>query len=98
MKYIKILLFVFVLLLTGCSEKQYTFKVELIDAHTPDRYLTVYENGKEIVIKDLMYMDDVKIPVAINEAKVSVSIADIVNETELKVKLKNGKVVVANIE
>ena len=95
---IMILMIAFVGILTGCADKEYTFKVELIDAHTPDRYLTVYEYGKVIVIKELMYEDDVKIPVAINDTKVSVSNSDIFNQTTLKVKLKNGKVVTANLE
>lgn len=78
--------------------KTYTISVSMVDSFSPDRYLTVYENGTAITISKLMYTDGVEIKTTINGTKISVASADIVGETKFKVQLVSGKVVSATIK
>lgn len=78
--------------------KTYTISVSMVDQFSPDRYLTVYENGTAIRIAKLMYTDNVEIMATINGTKISVASADIAGETNFKVQLTSGKVVTATIK
>lgn len=82
---------------TWSSNKTYTIKIEKVDEYSPDRYLTVYENGKAIAIQGLMYTDNVAITISSNGTRNTVSSSDIAGESEFKVKLQNGSIVTAKI-
>ena len=79
------------------ESKTYTIKISKVDEYSPDRYLTVYENGSAITIKKLMYTDNVEVESSINGTKVTVAYADIVGETSFKVQLTNNSIVTANV-
>ena len=79
------------------ESKTYTIKISKVDEYSPDRYLTVYENGSAITIKKLMYTDNVEVESSINGTKVTVAYADIVGETSFKVQLTNNIIVNANV-
>ena len=77
--------------------KTYTISISQVDAYSPDRYLTVYENGKAITVSKIMYTDGVEVMSTINGTKISVAYADIVGENTFKVKLTNGSTVTAKV-
>lgn len=79
------------------EKKEYTITVSMVDAYSPDRYLTVKENGTAITVSKLMYTDGTEVACAINGTKISVALADITGETSFKVKLTNGTVVTAKV-
>lgn len=73
----------------------YVVKVYIIDKNSPDRLLKVYKNDKEIEFDSIYYLDNVLI---CNSTNPAVAKSAIKNEKELKVKLKNKKIVKAKIE
>jgi len=77
------------------KEANYIVKVGLVDDKSPDRTLTVLRNGKEIEFKEIHYMDDMYL---CNEKNSVVFFGDLKGETELKVILKNNKIVIAKID
>ncbi len=73
----------------------YVVKVYIIDKNSPDRLLKVYKNGKEIEFDSIYYLDNVLICHSTNPAVAKSAIKD---EKELKIKLKNQKIIKAKIE
>ena len=85
-----------VLVLNKSDENaSYTVKMSLVDDQSPARFLTVYKNGKKIDFKEVRYMDDVLLCRGTNP---TIHFTELDEETELKVVLKNDKVVIAKIE
>lgn len=78
--------------------KTYTIGITKVDEYSPDRYLTVYENGTAIKVSKLMYTDGVQVQAAANGNKLSVAYSDIVGEASFKVQLANGSVVTAKVK
>lgn len=78
--------------------KTYTIGITKVDEYSPDRYLTVYENGTAIKVSKLMYTDGVQVQAAANGNKLSVAYSDIVGETSFKVQLANGSMVTAKVK
>ncbi|MBR5227402.1 MAG: InlB B-repeat-containing protein, partial [Clostridia bacterium] len=81
------------------KQKTYTISISFVDAmgSSPDRYLTVYENGSPITVSGLMYTDGVSVPVAINGTRITASNSDISGERTFKVRLSSGTVVTATV-
>ena len=77
--------------------KTYTATIETVDPYSPDRYITIKENGVAIKIAKLMYTDNVEIICAINGTKISVAYADINGESSFKVQLLDGSIVTAKV-
>lgn len=77
--------------------KTYTATIETVDPYSPDRYITIKENGVAIKIAKLMYTDNVEIICAINGTKISVAYADINGESAFKVQLLDGSIVTAKV-
>ena len=86
-----LLLVVLILVLT---KPTYTIKVEKVDDFSPDRRLIVYKNDKKIEFEEIQYTDKTYLCSGKNP---SVSYSDIMNETELIVKIKANKQVIAKI-
>ena len=85
-----------VLVLNKSDENaSYTVKMSLVDDQSPARFLTVYKNDKKIDFKEVRYMDDVLLCRGTNP---TIHFTELDEETELKVVLKNDKVVIAKIE
>lgn len=78
--------------------KTYTISVSLVDTYSPDRYLTVKENGNPIKISKLMYIDNTEINFGSDGNKISVAYVDIMGETEFKIQLSSGSIVIAKVE
>ena len=75
--------------------KTYKIKATRADNYSPDSILTVYEDGKEIEVKEIKYTDGVHL---CDGTKLVVATNDIKGETKLIVVLLNDKEVKATIE
>lgn len=82
----------------GSNYKNYTIMVSSEDDESEDCYLTIYENGFAISIKNITYDDGEKISASIKGNKIKVKKADIEGETYFKVTLKTGETVTAEIK
>jgi len=75
--------------------KNYTIKVSMVDSYSPDRILSVYENGSKIGFKSISYTDGTYLCSGSNS---TVSVGDITGETRFKVILNDGTEVTATVE
>lgn len=82
----------------GSNYKNYTIMVNVVDNESDECYLTIYENGYAIDIKNITYYDGVKFSASIKGNKVTVKRSDIEDEKYFKVTLKTGEVVTAEIK
>ena len=70
------------------SKINYTIKVSLVDDHSPDRVLTVYNDKNEkIDVKKIVYLDGTLL---CNGYNTTVHFGDIENEEEFKIILKDN--------
>lgn len=44
-------------LVASWTQKTYTIRISIIDEYSPDRVLTVYENGSQISVRSINYLD-----------------------------------------
>ena len=76
-------------------KNNYVVEIEMVDNKSPDRVLKVLKNDKEIEFDSIYYLDDIYICSSENP---TVGKTAIKNIDKLKIKLKNGKTVVAVIK
>jgi len=67
----------------------------MVDSYSPDRILSVYENGSKIGFKSISYTDGTYLCSGSNS---TVSVGDITGETRFKVILNDGTEVTATVE
>ena len=72
------------------AENSYTIKATPVDQFSPDRILSVYENGNIVTIKKIMYSDGLLLCDGTNP---TVSMGDITGEVNFKVELIDGRIV-----
>jgi len=77
------------------KQNNYTFSVSKIDDYSPDRVLTVYENGNKISVKSIKYTDGVTL---CDGSNTTVYYGDIDGETQLLIVLNSGIEVKATIK
>ncbi len=79
------------------NDKKATYKivVSVIEKNSPDRELSVFKNQKEINFDTIYYLDDVLLCKGVNP---TINKNDVKNGEELKIKLKNKKIVRAIVE
>ena len=73
----------------------YLIKVSIVDVKSPDRILTLYKDNKKVEFDSIYYLDDVFICDSTTPNVSKTAIKDIKN---LKVKLKNGKIIKVKVE
>ena len=78
------------------QEKNASYKivVSLIEKNSPDYKLSVLRNNKEIKFDSVYYLDDVLLCKGTNP---TINKFDVEDGEELKIKLKNKKIVKANV-
>lgn len=81
-------------LVASWTPKTYTVKVTLVDAYSPDRILTVYENGTPITVSSIKYTDGYTL---CSGSNTTVNKNDIEGETSLLVVLSGGTQVTASV-
>lgn len=81
-------------LVANWTRKNYTITVSKVDAYSPDRKLTVKEDGKTISVSAIKYSD--RYPLC-SGSNMTVSESDISGETSLIVVLSDGTEVTATI-
>ncbi len=72
------------------TQKSYTVSASKVDEYSPDRILTVYEDGSKISVKQIKYTDGT---VLCSGSKLSVSATDLAGVSNLKVVLNDGTTV-----
>lgn len=82
---------------TWQSNRNFTIGIAAVDPYSPDRYLTVYQNGTAISFKKLMYNDGTEVLGSISGTRMTVSNSDIAGETTFKVQLSTGEVITAKV-
>jgi len=92
---ISVVIVVIALFLILSNNVKYTIRVSLVDDHSPDRILTVYnEKNEKIEVKRIEYLDGVLL---CNGYNTTVHFGDIKNEKKFKVILKDNSEVIAKI-
>lgn len=82
-------------IILNLNKVTYRIEVSLVDDHSPDRILSVYNNKNEQVeVKRIEYSDGTLL---CNGYNMAVYFGDIKDETEFRVILKNNKEVNAKI-
>lgn len=81
-------------LVANWTQKSYTIGVSLVDAYSPDRILTVYENGTKINVSSIKYTDGVQL---CSGANTTVTFSDIEGESSFIVVLSDGTQVTATL-
>lgn len=81
-------------LVASWTQKSYTIGVSLVDAYSPDRILTVYENGTKINVSAIKYTDGVQL---CSGANTTVTFSDIEGESSFIVVLTDGTQVTATL-
>lgn len=81
-------------LVANWTQKSYTIGVGLVDAYSPDRILTVYENGTKINVSAIKYTDGVQLCSGTNT---TVTFSDIEGESSFIVVLSDGTQVTATL-
>ena len=76
------------------TAKTYTVKVSSVDAYSPARILSVYEDGSKISFKQINYTDGTMLC----SSKGNINKSDIEGETKLQVVLSDGTKVTATIK
>lgn len=76
------------------TAKTYTVKVTTVDEFSPERKLTVYEDGKQITVSRINYTDGTKL---CDGSNAHVNKNDIAGESKLQLVLKGGTKVTATI-
>ncbi len=84
-----------IVLVANFKQKSYTISVAKVDDYSPDRTLTVKEDGKVISFTQINYSDGVMLCKGTNP---TVSFSDLEGETTFKVVLKDGTVVTATLK
>ena len=82
-------------LVANFKQKSYTISVAKVDEYSPDRTLTVKEDGKAISFTQINYTDGVMLCKGVNP---TVSFSDLDGETTFKVVLNDGTVVTASLK
>ncbi len=72
------------------SQKSYTVSASKVDEYSPDRKLTVYEEGSKISVKQIKYTDGT---VLCSGSNLTVSASDLAGVSNLKVVLNDGTTV-----
>lgn len=82
------------------NDEIYYAKISKVDNYSPDRYITILDNNKNVLeVTKIMYSDEnMDIVYQIEGTKIVVAYADIVEEKIFKVELKNGKIVTAIVQ
>lgn len=76
------------------TQKTYTITATPVDAYSPDRVLSVKENGVIISVKSIRYSDGVYL---CSGSNLTVSAGDIAGETSFKIELNDGTIVTAKL-
>lgn len=76
------------------TAKTYTVKVSSVDAYSPARILSVYEDGSKISFKQINYTDGTMLC----SSKGNINKSDIEGETKLQIVLSDGTKVTATIK
>lgn len=77
------------------SKTKYTIRVSIVDDHSPDRVLTVYnEKNEKVEVKRIEYLDGTLL---CNGYNTTVHFGDIKDEKELQVILKDNSKIKAKI-
>ncbi len=77
------------------NDNRYTIKVELIDNYSPDRRVEVYDkNNKKVGFKEIYHTNGVYL---CKESRPIISKIELLNVSELKVKLENDEIITATI-
>lgn len=74
---------------------EYKISISIIDKNSPDRKVTVIKNNKEVKFDSIYYLDDVLL---CSSANPTINMYDVNIGEELKIKLKNNKIVNATVE
>lgn len=81
-------------LVASWAQKTYTIRISIIDEYSPDRVLTVYENGSQISVRSINYLDGTQL---CSGSNMTVNKNDIVGESSFIVVLNGGTQVTATI-
>ena len=81
-------------LVASWTQKTYTIRVSIIDEYSPDRVLTVYENGTQISVRAINYIDGTQL---CSGSNMTVNKNDIAGETSFIVVLSGGTPVTATV-
>ena len=81
-------------LVASWTQKTYTIRISIIDEYSPDRVLTVYENGSQISVRSINYLDGTQL---CSGSNMTVNKNDIVGESSFIVVLNGGTQVTATI-
>ena len=76
------------------TQKTYTIKVSSVDEYSPDRVLTVYENGTQISVSEIRYLDG---DTLCSGSNTTVNKNDIAGENSFIVVLNGGTTVTASV-
>lgn len=77
------------------TQKTYTVSVSIVDEYSPDRKLTVYEEGSKISVKQIKYTDGTLL---CSGSNLTVSKSDLAGVSSVKVVLNDGTTVDAKIK
>lgn len=70
---------------------EYYIRVGKVDDYSPDRYLTIYKGQEQIKVKKIKYIDNVSLISSIQNDKIVVANADIIDEISLKIILEDDR-------
>lgn len=77
------------------QNNNYIIKVLVVDTKSPDRILSVYKDNEKVEFDSIYYLDDVFI---CDSDIPNISKTALKDIKQLKVKLKNGKIIKAKVE
>lgn len=86
---------ILILIFNFSGNNNYIVKVDIIDEKSPDRVLTVYKDNEKIEFDSMYYLDDVFI---CDSESPNVAKSALKNVKQIKVKLKNGRILKAKVE
>ena len=81
-------------LVANFKQKSYTISVAIVDEYSPDRVLTVYENGTKISVLEIKYLDG---DTLCSGSNTTVNKNDIAGENSFIVVLSGGTTVTASV-